>query len=51
MSQDITHHPDCPKHREWPMCCGSPAQVEEHFDEHFDDYYAEDYNLAEAEEN
>jgi hypothetical protein len=33
------------------MCCGSPAQVEEHFDEHFDDYYAEDYNLAEAEEN
>jgi hypothetical protein len=51
----IVHHPDCggrgtARGSEWPMCCGSNAQIEEFYDEHFDEYWDSDYNLAEAEE-
>lgn len=54
------HHPDCggrgtARGKEWPMCCGSAADIEEfydeHFDEYYDDYHPDDYNDAEAEEH
>jgi hypothetical protein len=54
----IEHHPDCggkgtARGSEWPMCCGSPSDIEEFYDEHFDEYYVEplDYNDGEAEEH
>ena len=51
------HHPDCggrgtARGKDWPMCCGSTADIEEFYDERFDDYYRPaDYNNSEAEEN
>lgn len=44
MSDEPKHDPICggkgtARGQDWPMCCGSPADVEGFYDEHFEDYY------------